>query len=241
MHRDVDRELESYLEHEIADNIARGMSEAEARRAAHHKLGNRTAISEEVYEMNRLHLLESFWRDLAQGLRQLRRHPGFALAGVTILALGIAATTAIFSIAYGVLLRDLPYDHPDRLVSINGTMPKQGLPKANAGIADYFDFRRDQQVFEDMALTRAVGNFNLTGDGEPERLQGARTTPSLFSTLRAMPLMGRVFTEEERSDPAKADSVAVLSFGLWQRRFGRIPRSWDGGFRSTEGHTKCSA
>jgi putative ABC transport system permease protein len=168
-------------------------------------------------------LLESLWRDLAQGLRQLRRHPGFALAGITILGLGIAATTAIFSIAYGVLLRDLPYDLPSRLVSINATMPKAGLPRAFAGASDYFDFRRDQQVFEDMSLTRAVGNYNLSGDGEPERLQGARTTPSLFSTLRAAPLLGRVFTEAERADPAQADRLVVLSHGLWKRRFASDP------------------
>lgn len=165
----------------------------------------------------------SLWRDLVLGLRQLRRHPGFALAGVTILGLGIAAATAIFSLAYGVLLRDLPYDQPERLVMINGAMPKAGLPKAFAGASDYFDFRRDQKVFEDMALTRAVGNYNLTGYGEPERLQGARTTPSLFTTLRATPLMGRIFTEQERINPAKADSVAVLSYGLWKRRFGSDP------------------
>jgi putative ABC transport system permease protein len=162
-------------------------------------------------------------RDLWQGIRQLRRNPGFALAGVSILGLGIAATTAIFSIAYGVLLRDLPYDRPDRLVSVSGSLPKLGLQKTFAGAADYFDWRRDQTVFEDLALTRAVGNFNLTGDGEPERIQGARTTASLFSTLHAAPLMGRLFTEEEQLDPTRAGRLAVLSYRLWQRRFGGDP------------------
>ncbi len=173
--------------------------------------------------MSGARLAESAWQDCKFGLRQLRRNPGFAVAGIAILGLGIAATTAVFSLAYGVLLRDLPYERPDRLVTIWGSLPKSGLPKAYAGAADYFDFRRDQQVFEELALTIAMGNFNLTGEGEPERLRGARTTASLFQTLRAKPLMGRVYTEEEQLDPAKAARVAVLSYGLWQRRFAGDP------------------
>ena len=89
--------------------------------------------------MNIRQLFESSWRDLKLGLRQIRRHPGFAVASVTILGLGIAATTAIFSIAYGVLLRDLPFDRPGRLVTIWESMPKSGMPKAYVEAADYFD------------------------------------------------------------------------------------------------------
>src|SRR5690242_8549222 len=100
-------------------------------------------------------------------LRILLRNPGFAAAAVLVLALGIASATAIFSVAYGVLLRDLPYDQPGRLVSVGAKLERYGFPKANAGAADYFDLRARQQVFEDIALTRAVGNYNLTGVGEP--------------------------------------------------------------------------
>jgi putative ABC transport system permease protein len=161
--------------------------------------------------------------ELRQALRTLRKNPMFAATAVLLLGLGSGATTAIFSITYGVLLRDLPYDQPERLVTVGANLRTFGFPRANAGAADYFDYRREQQVFADIALTRAVGNYNLTGSGEPERLQGARTTASLFSTLRAVPLMGRTFTEEEQLDPAKASSVVVLSYGLWQRRFGGDP------------------
>ena len=129
----------------------------------------------------------------------------------------------MFSIAYGVLLRDLPYDQPERLVTLGSSPRELGFQSAYAGAAEYFDWRRQQQVFEDMGLTRPVANFNLTGVGEPERLQGARVTASLFSTLRATPLIGRTFTEDEQLDPGKASSVAVLSYGLWQRRFGGDP------------------
>ena len=161
--------------------------------------------------------------ELRLAIRTLLKNPGFAISGILILGLGCGATTTIFSVAYGILLRDLPYDQPDRLVSLGARLPRAGLPKAYAGAADYFDWRKRQQVFEDIALTRAVGNFNLTGAGVPERLQGARTTASLFSTLRVAPLIGRAFTEEEQADPQRAASVAVLSYGLWQRRFGGDP------------------
>src|SRR5262249_34832209 len=160
---------------------------------------------------------------LRQAVRTLLKNPGFAATAILILAVGSGATTAIFSIAYGVLLRDLPYNQPDRLVALWSKLPKFGYPKAYAGAADYFDWRKQQQGFEDLALTRAVGNSTLPGAGEPDRLQGARTTASLFSTLRATPFIGRTFTEEEQLDPGKASSVAVLSYGLWQRRFGGDP------------------
>jgi putative ABC transport system permease protein len=155
--------------------------------------------------------------------RTLLKNPGFAISAISIMGLGCAAATTIFSIAYGVMLRDLPYPEPDRLVSIGARFPKADLHRANAGAADYFDWRKRQQVFEDMALTRIVSNFNLTGDGEPERVLGARTTASLFSTLRVTPLMGRTFTEAEQLDPQRASSVAILSYQLWKRRFGGDP------------------
>jgi putative ABC transport system permease protein len=220
---DLAREIESYVAHEIADNIARGMGEDEARYAAQRRFGNTTSVREQVYEMNSLSLIESTWKDITHGISQLRRNPAFACSGILILALGIAATTVIFSIAYGVLLRDLPYDEPGRLVAMGSSPRELGFHSAYAGAADYFDWRKQQQVFEDMGLTRPVANYNLTGVGEPERLQGARATASLFSTLRAKPLIGRVYTEEEQLDPGKAESVAVLSYGLWKRRFGTDP------------------
>src|ERR1700722_16305019 len=142
--------------------------------------------------------------ELLQALRILRKNPGFAASAILILGLGCAATTTIFSVAYGILLRDLPFDQPERLVSLGSRLPKASFAKTYAGAADYFDWRKRQQVFEDIALTRAIGNYNLTGAGEPERLLGARTTASLFSTLRATPLIGRTFTEEEQLDPQRA-------------------------------------
>jgi predicted permease len=220
---DLVREIESYLAHEIDENVARGMNLDDACRTAARKLGNATAVREELYERNSLNFLESLYKDVVHGLSQLARNPSFACTGILVLALAIAATTFIFSIAYSVLLRDLPYDEPARLVSVGTSLRDAGFQRTYAGAADYFDWRKQQQAFDDIALTRPVANYNLTGTGEPERLQGARTTASLFSTLRTPPLLGRVFTEEEQLDPGKASSIAVLSYGLWQRRFGADP------------------
>jgi putative ABC transport system permease protein len=159
--------------------------------------------------------------EFRQAIRALLNAPGFAASAILILGLGCAATTTIFSVAYGVLIRDLPYPQPDRLVAV-GARFHSGV-KGNAGAAEYFDWRRRQQVFTDLALTRLVANFNLTGESEPERIRGTRTTASLFSTLGVAPLIGRTFTEAEQFDPERASSVAVLSYGLWQRRFGGDP------------------
>jgi putative ABC transport system permease protein len=161
--------------------------------------------------------------ELRLAIRTLLKSPGFAASAILILALGCAASTSIFSIAYSVLLRDLPYPAPDRLVSLSSRLSHALASKAPAGAADYFDWRRRQQVFTDLALTRLVANFNLTGEGEPERIRGTRTTASLFHTLGVVPLIGRTFTEAEQLDPERAAAVAVLGYSLWQRRFGGDP------------------
>jgi putative ABC transport system permease protein len=161
--------------------------------------------------------------ELRQAIRTLVKSPGFAASAILILGLGCAAATSIFSVAYSVLVRDLPYPAPERLVSLSTRLPHAVVSKAPAGAADYFDWRRRQQVFTDLALTRLVANFNLTGDSQPERIRGTRTTAGLFQTLGVAPLIGRTFTEAEQLDPEQAATIAVLSYSLWQRRFGGDP------------------
>lgn len=224
-------DAERALNAEIEDHLARqaesleraGWSPEDARRQARLAFGGLEGIREHTREAWGIVTLESTMQDIRYGIRQLRRNPAFACSGILVLALGIAAITVVFSIVYGVLLRDLPYDQPDRLVTLGSARRDVGFQAAYAGAADYFDWRQQQQVFEDLGLTRPIANYNLTGSGEPERLQGARATASVFSTLRVRPAIGRVFTEEEQLDPGTASSVVVLSHGLWQRRFGGDP------------------
>jgi hypothetical protein len=122
------RELESYLELEIADNLARGMTPEEARSQARRKLGNITSVRGEIYRMNSLGWVETLWRNLHFAWRSLRKQPGFSLAVVAVLALGIGANTAIFTIVNAVLLRPLPFEKSDRLVRLFHYPPQKTFP-----------------------------------------------------------------------------------------------------------------
>jgi putative ABC transport system permease protein len=214
----LSEELAFHIERQIQANIEAGMTPAQARRAAHVAVGSVQAIREESRESRPGAVLRQIVRDLVYGTRILRKAPGFAATSIVIVALGIGAATAIFSVVYGVVLRPLPYEEPGRLVSLWTMMPKLNMQRANVNAADYRDWRADNHVFEDIALVRHVANFNLIGAGEPERLFGARVSPNLFKVLGVTPALGRTFTEEE--DEYGRNTVALLSDGLWRRRFG---------------------
>jgi putative ABC transport system permease protein len=159
-------------------------------------------------------------RDVAFGFRLFRRAPGFAVASVLIIGLGVGATTAIFSVVYGVMLRPLPYPEPDRLVALWSRTPATtGRVKVNP--ADQRDLLRSTGVFEDVALANAPQNFNLIGDGEPERVVAARLASNMFSVLGISPRLGRRFTAND--EQAGNGRVVLLSDGLWRRRFAGDP------------------
>jgi len=158
--------------------------------------------------------------DLTCGFRLLRHAPGFALAGILIVALGVGTTTAIFSVVFGVMFRPLPYPEPGRLVALWSRTPAtSGRVRINP--ADQRDLVRGTAVFEDVALANAPQNFNLIGEGEPERLLAARLASSIFPVLRISPRLGRRFTPAD--EQAGNDRVVLLSDGLWRRRFGSDP------------------
>lgn len=159
--------------------------------------------------------MESFWQDVRYALRMLRRAPGFTFIAVLTLALGIGATTSIFSVVNGVLLRPLPYRQPERLVWFLETQP--GLTGAPFSAPDFLDFQAQNHTLEQMAALRSFG-FNLTGQGEPERLRGSVVSANYFSVLSVAPKLGRALLAGEGL--AGAPRVAVLSNSLWQRRFG---------------------
>jgi len=154
------------------------------------------------------------------GVRALITQPTFTAAAVLTLALGIGATTAMFSVVYGVLLRPLPFGEPDRLVRL-WTAWKTTAGRGAVSAANTRDWRAQNHVFEDVALVKTNQSFNFMVDGEPERLLGARAWASLFPILRAEPLIGRTFTENENE--IGHENVVVLSHQLWVRRFGADP------------------
>ncbi len=166
--------------------------------------------------------MNNLWQDARYGLRMLWKSPGFTLVAVLALALGIGANTAIFSVVNAMLLRPLPYQDPDRLVVLWETNPNLSsvyLRTHNeASPANFLDWRQQQTVFEDLAAFH-YNDYNLTGSGDtPEQLTGNPITANMFDVLKVKPLIGRTFRPEE-SEPTSA-RVVVLSYGLWQRRFG---------------------
>jgi len=162
-------------------------------------------------------IFESLLQDLRYGLRRLRRQPGFSAVATLTLALGIGATTAIFSVAHGLLLRPLPYPHPDRLAMVWMDNARIGLREDWHSYPDYEAFRTQNTTFEQIAIFNN-NSRTLTESGDPERLQGAHASPNLFTVLGVVPLKGRTFTDAE--NVPGANDVAVISYGLWQRRFG---------------------
>jgi putative ABC transport system permease protein len=157
--------------------------------------------------------------DLRHGLRLIGRAPGFAATALATLALGIGANTAIYSAVDATLLRPLPYDDPDRLVMVWEDMSHLGFAANTPAPANYFDWKARNQVFTDMAATRG-STANLTSDGPPEQVIGRRVTANFFDLLGVRPLLGRTFTAD---DDRTAPPIVVLSYGLWQRRYGGEP------------------
>ncbi|MGH9871752.1 MAG: ABC transporter permease [Pyrinomonadaceae bacterium] len=162
--------------------------------------------------------MESLFKDIRYGIRNLLKHPTFAATALITLAIGIGANTTIFSFVNGILLRPLPYPQSERLVMINETALKQGVSSMSTSFPNFLDWRAQNRVFEDIASFSDGSNFSLTGIGEPERLRGADVSQGTFELLRVAPVLGRTFTAEE--DKPKQDAVVILGYALWQRRFG---------------------
>jgi putative ABC transport system permease protein len=221
MEREMEEEMRFHLEMQIEKNLASGMASEEARYAARRQFGNQTWLKEVSREMWSLNSIETLIRDLRYGARTLMKSPGFAFVAVLTLALGIGANTAIFSVVNGVLLRALPYYEPERLVMVWADRPilqaRIGLPDFPVTVADFVDWRDQNQVFEQMAALE-TRRMNLTGGGEPESVVGLRASASLFPLLGAGFAVGRAFLPEE--DRADADRVVVISHELWRQRYG---------------------
>lgn len=156
------------------------------------------------------------WADLRFAVRLLVRSPGFALVAILALALGIGANTAIFSAVDAVLLRPLPYGDAERLAIVWEDASYIGFPQNTPAVANFLDWKKQNQVFTDMAASRGR-SCTLTGYGSPEFVNGRGTTANIFSVLGVQPILGRTYTEEE--DRSGAD-VVVISYGLWQRHYG---------------------
>src|SRR6266481_3400306 len=219
--KELSDEVRFHLERQIEENVASGMPREEARRAALREFGGVEQVKEECRDARRVNFLENLVLDLRYGLRSLRKSPSFTIFAVAVLALGIAASTAIFSIADTTLFRPLPYRDADRLVIVWEDGSTYGFPRNTPAPGNFSDWKSRNQVFDDMAAVSFGGSFTLIGEGNPEELRGRGATANLFSVLGVSPALGRDFRPDD-DDPG-APHVAILSHGLWMRRFGADP------------------
>jgi predicted permease len=212
-------EMESYMEEEIAENMARGVPEDEARRRARIKFGNPGVVRETLWQQNTVAVADNLWRDLRYATRTLMRTPGFAAIAVLVMALGIGSTVGLFTVVRGVLLKPLPFPAPQQLVAL---YPKSTGGSAMVAAGDFYDWQGSARSFQQMAIWRWTG-YNIAGDrGElPEFLQAVTCSWNLFSTLGVQPALGRSLTSADDSDAASP--TVVLSWSFFKRRFNADP------------------
>lgn len=211
------RELEDEMRFHLEMKARTGGGMAEAGYAARRQFGNATLLRDVSREQWGWMWLEALLQDLRYAVRMLRRSPGFATVAILTLALGTGATTAVFSVVNAVLLRPLPYPQSERLVQIWSTNPNANRWGMWTAYPRFVDWRRESKSFEEMATTR-TWVLSLGGGDHPESLFGVVTSSRLFQVLRVEPMLGRAFLPEE--DQPGHDHVMILSYGLWQRRFG---------------------
>lgn len=208
-------EIDAHIALQTEENIRSGIPRADARRQALLKFGAVEPMKEAYRDQELIPFFENLLRDLKYGLRILCKSPGFTAVAVVTLALGIGANTAIFSLLDAVLLRPLPYAHPDRLFRLYPVDAKHG-PMTSTSYPDFQDWKEQSRSFEATAAYDEQ-DLTLTGTAEPERLRALCTTPGLFAMLGTRPILGHEF------GPNGSRYVALLSYGLWQRRFAGDP------------------
>jgi predicted permease len=227
---EIVEELSQHLEDEHDRALSCGASEDEARQQALEQLNTPVLLSRELKHVERRvsqnsvalgmegrsNIFADLSQDLRYGLRTLLKNPGFTTIAVTALALGIGANCAIFSVVNAVLLRPLPFKNPEQLVMVWENATHVGFPKNTPSPPNFLDWQRQNTVFTGMAAM-AERSFNLTGVGQPERLDGRRVSANLFELLGVPPLLGRIFAPD---DDHSGSHVVLLGYSLWQRRFG---------------------
>jgi putative ABC transport system permease protein len=217
---DLDEELRTHIAFAMEENLKQGMTEQQARTAALKEFGGLTQTKETYRAMRGLPVLETLANDLRFGLRQLVKSPSFALTAILTLALGIGATTAIFSVVKAVLLAPLPYKDPGRIVAVWTANPVRGGQPLSSTAGDFAIWKQRNDVFEDLAPSYD-DEKTLTGQGAPEFLLGYAVSASYLRILGVAPQLGRLYTDEE--DSPNGPKVALLSDRLWRTTFHSDP------------------
>jgi predicted permease len=219
------QEMDSFLAEEIDENMGRGMSPDEAQRRAYVKFGNLQHVREGLWQQNTLALADSSWRDLKYAVRTLARSPGFAVVAVLVMALGIGANVALFTVVRSVLLNPLPYRDPDQLYSIYEAakdhpdfttfMPVDG--------GSFYEWQKSTQGVAELALVSPFRQYNVSAEGGklPEKLDAAWCSWNFFHTLGVEPALGRSFTPAD--DRPDAEATVILTAPFWKRRYNSDP------------------
>jgi putative ABC transport system permease protein len=215
---DLEEEIARHLQFAAGDLVERGESAERAQQAARREFGNVALVEQVTRDQWPWRWLDELLQDLRHAARMLRKNPGFTVIAILTLALGIGANTSIFSVVHAVLLKALPYPQADRLVMVyeDVRLPNYQNKKNEPSPGNFSDWSSQNTLFESMAAYRNL-SFNLTGEGEPARVEGELVTSAFFTTLQIHPALGRVFASEE--DRAGNSHVVVVSDGLWKSRF----------------------
>ena len=219
-YHELSQSIREHLEEKIADRMDDGMTRAEAERAARHEFGNVALIEERSREVWQWPTFESICADLGYAARKLRKSPAFTLTCLFTLGIGIGANTAVFSTVNTILIHPLPYRDPGRLVLISESLPLEGSDDVGVSAQEYLDYSSQNGAFSQTAAFETA-DFNLTGTGEPRRINAARISASALPLLGVAPELGRNFTPDE--DRHGSNPVVLLSHALWQNQYASAP------------------
>src|SRR5215470_3114969 len=217
--QELDEELRYHLERQIEEHIAKGMTPEEARYAALRAMGGIEQRKEECRDMRRVNYIDDLLRDLRYASRNLRRNPGFAALSILIMALGIGANTAVFSIVNAVLLKPLSYHDPDRIVTISNASTTREAPTAlskQVSIPDFEDWQAQSSSFEAMANYASRETAVIQGS-TPEYARVSSVSPDFFRVFAVEPIVGRSFTPEETT--RGSNGAAMISYTYWQTHY----------------------
>src|SRR5947199_1580225 len=216
--QELDDELRDHLDLKTEQYVAQGMTQEEAHRRARLDLGGIEQTKEKCRDARRVNWIQDFVQDLRLSLRMLRKSPGFTGVAIFTLALGIGATTAIFSVVDSLLLRPLPYRNSHRVVRIWNTFSPRGMTELTASEPEFLEYRQSQTLAHVAGF--ALGSITLTGRGDPARLSVSWGTSDFLAVLGTPPVLGRSFSPEEQPGH---DQVVILSHHLWRDRFASNP------------------
>ncbi len=216
---DFSSEIGAHLEIEVERLRSEGLSEKEARATARRSFGNVALVEERFYESSRWIGWDHFWQDVRYALRTLRKSPGFTATAVLTMALGIGATTAIFSVVDATLLHPLPYPQPEQLVSVEDDLPGVGVREVGVSVPEWHDMQ-SSGIF-DYVSPIGGGDINLTGASQPARIRFLSVAPNYFALLGVKPQLGRSFDPDDQTPGFTLEGL--ISDGLWKRAFGGDP------------------